>query len=267
MIQLPTGGRHVGLQIASVEVCLSARALLVVLASAVGHQMGVVARRRIGYRTRAPGKQVAQVVGELLQFIGTGVAVVPEEVVVGGSAGALHPEMRHQEEISFGRMDDVSVDHGARWDVTGPAHAICGAVGEHARVVTLLHHQESDERLVTTLQSGARPPNGRHLLVQDLGELALADTVAVENDALRLARRRAAVGPIEAHQDGVHHILHVLDRLLARFLEPHLSAVAGRSRVQTAHHGSDRVPHPLRWIGAGTRVGYIRTHNHHLHPI
>ena len=61
-----------------------------VLPGPVSGQVGVVGGGRVGDRLGAPGVEVTQVVGQLLQFISGEVAVIPEHLVVTGSTGALN---------------------------------------------------------------------------------------------------------------------------------------------------------------------------------
>ena len=63
--------------------------LLEVVASSKGHQMSVVGRGRVGDGASAADVRVAQLVGEALEFICREVVVVPQDVVVRGSTGAL----------------------------------------------------------------------------------------------------------------------------------------------------------------------------------
>lgn len=185
-------------------------------------------------------------------------------MVVRGATGALDAEVRHQEKVVLGWVDDVGVDDRARWHVAAFAHTVLRIIDENTRVMAFLYYKESDERLVTAFQSGAGAADGSDFLLHDLTELALADTVTVENDALRFPRRCGAVGLIEAHEDVAHHALHVFDRLLARFLDAHFGAVAGRARVQTAHDGGDRVCHAVVLVDVLTWVSHIGPHNNHL---
>ena len=52
-------------------------------------QVGVVRRGRVGDAPLAPGVQVAQVVGHLLQVVRFETVIVPQKVVTRGSAGPL----------------------------------------------------------------------------------------------------------------------------------------------------------------------------------
>ncbi len=72
--------------------------------------------------TSASAKQIAQVVRQDLELVGSEAAVVPQKMVVGRTAGPLDPVVRHQEEVVFSRMDDVGVHHCSRRNVPGFAH-------------------------------------------------------------------------------------------------------------------------------------------------
>lgn len=54
------------------------------------HQVSVVRRSRDGHATRTAYVRVTQLVCQLLELICLETIVVPQHVVMGGSAGALH---------------------------------------------------------------------------------------------------------------------------------------------------------------------------------
>lgn len=60
-----------------------------VVARSESHESGVVRRRWDGDGAGAADVRVAQLVGEELQLISSETVVVPEDVVVGGTAGSL----------------------------------------------------------------------------------------------------------------------------------------------------------------------------------
>lgn len=60
-----------------------------VVAGSEGHQPGVVGRCGDGDRARAADIGVAQLVGEELQFVGSEAVVIPQDMVVGRTAGSL----------------------------------------------------------------------------------------------------------------------------------------------------------------------------------
>ena len=61
-------------------------------------------------------------VGELLEFVGDEVVVVPEYVVVGGSTGALDAGVGAEVEVELGRVSDTHVHRRPRRDVVRLAH-------------------------------------------------------------------------------------------------------------------------------------------------
>lgn len=63
-----------------------------VVACSESHQSGVVGRRRDGDGAGAADVGVAQLVGEELQLVRSETVVVPEDVVVGGTAGSLRTD-------------------------------------------------------------------------------------------------------------------------------------------------------------------------------
>ena len=63
--------------------------LLKVIASPEGHQVGVVGRSRIGDAPSAANIGVAQLVGQALEIIGVEPIVIPEDMVMRGTAGSL----------------------------------------------------------------------------------------------------------------------------------------------------------------------------------
>ena len=60
-----------------------------VIASPEGHQVGVVGRGGDGDRPGAPDVGVAELVGQLLELISVEMVIIPEDVIVTGTGGAL----------------------------------------------------------------------------------------------------------------------------------------------------------------------------------
>lgn len=54
------------------------------------HQVSVVRRSRDGHATRTAYVRVTQLVRQLLELVCLETIVIPQHVVMGGSAGALH---------------------------------------------------------------------------------------------------------------------------------------------------------------------------------
>ena len=86
-------------------------------------------------------------------------------------AGALDPLVRHQVEISFSGMVDALVNDGSSQDVAVPVLILIR--GKEPGVVSLLHHDEGDGRLVVGLQLRAGFPDGRQLRTEDSEELKI----------------------------------------------------------------------------------------------
>ena len=103
-----------------------------VLPGSVRHQVGVVGGGGVGDSSGAPedqelvnavkmsknhenspAVQMTQVVGEHLQLISSEGAVVPQDLVVAGSAGALDTLVTEQVEVSFRGMVDSLVNNGS----------------------------------------------------------------------------------------------------------------------------------------------------------
>ena len=77
----------------------------------VRHQVSVVGGGGVGHCSGASGVEVTQVVGEDLQLVSGELTVVPQHLVVTGSAGALDPLVTQQIEVSLGGMVDPMVNH------------------------------------------------------------------------------------------------------------------------------------------------------------
>lgn len=66
-----------------------------VLATAKGDQMGIITWCRVGHGAGAAREHITKIVGKDLELVGREIAVVPQRVVVGGTACALDAEVRH----------------------------------------------------------------------------------------------------------------------------------------------------------------------------
>ena len=135
-------------------------------------------------------------------------------------------------------------------------------LSKQTRVVSFLDDDESDRRFVSFFQTQTSLPDGRQLPFQNLGELALADAVAIENDSLRLSRRRGSRDLVEFFQNVEDHVLHVFDVFLTRRLNTDLGAIAECARIDTSHDGSNRRFGRILLIG--TRMCHIRAHDDDL---
>ena len=235
---------------------------IIILTGSIGHQMGIVARRRIGDGSSASGKEVAQVIGELLHLVGRESVVVPEDVVVRRSARPLDPLMGHHKEIVLRRMGHQRVDHRARRYIFASTALVGRIVWEEPSVVALLDDDKSDGRLVVLLQAPTGSLDGGQLPLKHFGELAFADAVAVEEDPLRFARRRAGRGPVELAQQVVHHVLHLFNVFLLGLLQPDLDDILGGPRVDAGHNGRNGRPSAILLVSP--RMGHVRAHDDHL---
>ena len=78
-------------------------------------------------------------------------------------------------------------------------------------MVPLLDHYEGDAGLVVWLQLDAGLSDSRQLVLQHVGELALADAVPVHDDPVRLV---AACALVEHNQVLSHHLGQVLGHII-----------------------------------------------------
>ena len=90
------------------------------LPRSVCHQVSVVGGGGVGHCSGASRVEVTQEVGENLQLVSGELTVVPQHLVVTGSAGALDPLVTQQVEVSLGGMVDALVHHGPSQGVTVP---------------------------------------------------------------------------------------------------------------------------------------------------
>lgn len=60
-----------------------------VIPSSEGHQVSIISRGRYGDRAGTPDVCMTQLVGEALQLVAVKVVVIPQNMVVAGSTGAL----------------------------------------------------------------------------------------------------------------------------------------------------------------------------------
>ena len=71
-----------------------------VIPGSEGDQVGVVRRRRDGHRPGTPHVRVAQLVGQDLKLVRVEPVVIPQDVVVRGTTGALDtetPQLEHSD--------------------------------------------------------------------------------------------------------------------------------------------------------------------------
>ena len=206
-----------------------------VIAGTEGDEMGVVGGGGDGHRAGTADVGVAHLIGELLQLVGAEVVVVPEHMVVGRTGGALNTGVTAQVEVELGRVGDPHVHGGARGDVEGLPDLVLLVHGEETGVVAFLHGDEGDSGLVAALQHHAGLSDGPQLALQDVQELAFADTVAVEDDAGGL---EASVA-VELDEQLAHHVGQVGDGFVAVLLHSDGSGVSGGVGVHGPDDGGD----------------------------
>jgi len=88
-----------------------------VVAGPESHKMSIVGWGWDGDGSGAPDVGVAQLIGQLLQFISLKPVIIPEYVVVGWSAGPLDSLVGAQVEVELGGVSDPDVHGGPRRNV------------------------------------------------------------------------------------------------------------------------------------------------------
>ncbi|RNA31903.1 hypothetical protein BpHYR1_001805 [Brachionus plicatilis] len=126
-----------------------------------GDQVSVVGGRRYGHGPSASDIRVTQLIGQGLKFVGRKVIVVPQDVIVGWSTGALDAGVTTQVKVKLGGMSDASVDCGSRWYVATLAALFLSVGTKESCMMSLLNGNECDAGLIATLQFHACLPN-RH---------------------------------------------------------------------------------------------------------
>lgn len=196
-----------------------------------GHQVSVVGWRRDGHGACAAHIGVTQLVGENLKLVRRETIVIPEDVVVGRPACPLDAGVTTQVEVKLGWVGDLRVHSCACWNVPTLPNPLVLVSAEEPRVVPLLHHNKCNPWLVVLFQLDTGLADGQQLVVKDLLELALGDTVTVEDDAGGLE----ACGLVELDEQLAHHGGQVLNDLLPVLLHTHSGTVAVGVRIHAAH--------------------------------
>lgn len=88
---------------------------------------------------------------------------------MGWSAGTLDACMTAQIEVKLKWVSDVGVHSGPSGDVTTLPNSLILVSTKKAGMMTFLHHNVSDPRLVVFFQFDAGISNGKQLIVKDLG--------------------------------------------------------------------------------------------------
>merc|ERR1719186_542353 len=233
--------------------------LVVMLPGPLSGEMSVVGGSGVGHAPCAARVEMTQEVGQPLQVVGRHVAVIPQDVVVGGAAGALNSLMGQEVVVALSGVVDALVNHSARDHVTVPVHVVLVVGrGEEASVMPLLNHQVGDERLVTFLQLSASSFQSLQFSGQNLEELSLADSISEHDDPFWLSSLSACKEFLEKLDSDR---LHILDDFLVLFprLHPDLNLVSRGVWILRSYHSGNA------GFGAsvlGGRVGHIRAHDH-----
>jgi len=132
-------------------------------------------------------------------------------------------------------VGDALVYSGTCRYVARPPRLVTAVGTEQSGVMSLLHHNECDARLVVHLQLHAGLTHSTQLMGQDSVKLALTDTIPVEDDP----RGFEAGGSVELDEQILHHGAEITDDLLAMLLHPDCGTVAGGMGVHAAYHSSD----------------------------
>lgn len=122
---------------------------------------------------------MAQVVGQGLELVGRELVVVLQDLVVGRARGAKEARVALDVEIKLERVDNRRVNTSARVAVAA-AIGGRGAHREEAGVVALLNNDKGDVRLIVGFEVAATSAQRGDLGLEDFGELALGDAVAVD---------------------------------------------------------------------------------------
>lgn len=210
------------------------------------HQAGIVGRCWDRDRTCASYISVAQLVCQDLELICCETVVIPKDIIMGWSAGALDACMAAQVEVKLKWVSDVGVHSGPSWDVTTLPNPLILVSTKKAGVMSLLYHDVRDPRLVVSFQFDAGISNGKQLIVKDLRQLALRDPISVEDDSGGLE----SGGLVELDEQLPHHIGQVLNDLLPWTLYTYSGTVSAGVCIHTAYHCCDRwfLPVPSRGV-------------------
>ena len=144
--------------------------------------------------------------------------------------------MRAEIEVELCWVSDSNIDSCTRGDVATLAALLLLVGTEQSGVMTLLDHNEGDAGLVVSLQLDAGLSDGRQLVLEHVHELALAHTVPVDDDPVRLV---AAGALVEHDQVLLDHGAQLLDDLLSVLLDPHRGRVPTGMGILGAHHSSN----------------------------
>jgi hypothetical protein len=113
---------------------------------------------------------MAEIITQYLNVVNREFILVNEDGVVCWTGGSLQARMRKEEEIVELGMDNICIDDGARWTVSG-AIRLATISGEEADVVTFSNDDECDLRSVSFLEGFAGGADCLDLRLNDVGEL------------------------------------------------------------------------------------------------
>ncbi|KAF2160001.1 hypothetical protein M409DRAFT_60402 [Zasmidium cellare ATCC 36951] len=158
--------------------------------AALADAVGVVGVRGVGDGSGGAAVGVAEVVGEVLDLFGAELHVVADDHVVRGFGGALGDVVGLQVEVEVVRVGDAGVHDGA-WRAVEVLTIRLGRLnGVRSGVVALDDDEGGDQdflRMIWKLLLAKSVPSSldaSHFVVQDLVEVAVADAIAVVEDAL-----------------------------------------------------------------------------------
>ena len=174
-----------------------------------------------------------------------------KNIVVAVTKTHLNSLVTAEIEIELGRMGDAHVHSGTGRNVARFAALFLLVCAEQSRVVTLLHHNERDARLVVGFQLDARLADGRQLVLQHMRELTLRHTVPVEDDPVGL---KTAGRFVEHDQQLPNHTAQLLDDFLTVLLHPDRGGVPRWMGIHRSDHGRNRG----LLVVSGRWVSYVR---------
>lgn len=144
----------------------------------------IVHRRHNRHCAGGASVQVAEVVGQALQIVRGEIIVILQDLVVGRPRSAQEARMALDIKVELKGVDDHGVDASARLAVAAAIGAL-GVHGEEPGMVALLDDHIGDFWVVVGLQAVASCTDTGNLGFQHGRELALRDSVAVDQDTLR----------------------------------------------------------------------------------
>ncbi len=133
-----------------------------------GYQVSVVGRRGDADTPGASDVGVTQLVRQSLDVVRYEGVVIPQDVIMRGSGGALDASMTAQIEVILCGVCDHRVHRGSRRNVATLAYLLLLVCAEQSRVVSLLNHHKSYSRLIPHFQFNTSLSNCFQLVNQHL---------------------------------------------------------------------------------------------------